>query len=424
MPTYSVPGVYVEEIGSGPTPLRPSETAIAAFVGFTETRPPGAAGNAATLVTSWQEYQERFGGFDQAGDLVALLPIAVKGYFDEGGTKAYIVPIAHRHEPTGPTSGAVLEAVERSAVHGDESTGTGIAGLTACRDVTMLICPDLHNIATTWSVDDGTATPEAFDESIWNEIQQAMLAHCDSMGNRMAILDTPKDRIEPQDVLDWRTIDARYSSARGALYYPWITIIDPLGTGGLIDVPPSGHVAGVWARNDSTRGVHEAPANETINTAQGVATMITSEQQERLNPDGINAIRSFGARGVKIWGARTLSGDPTWQYINVRRLFNMIEQTLLEQMQWVAFEPNDMALWERATRVIQGFLDGLWREGAFVGQSAEEAFFVRCDDQLNPLSNQETGVLIAEVAIAPISPAEFVVVRLSFKTQPASSPAT
>jgi phage tail sheath protein FI len=196
-----------------------------------------------------------------------------------------------------------------------------------------------------------------------------------------------------------------------------VTDPNPRGNG-LVTVPPSGHVAGVWARNDISRGVWKAPANETLNTVQDITRKITQVEQEFLNPKGINAIRSFGSRGIRIWGARTLSSDPSWMYINVRRLFNMIEQTILDQMQWVVFEPNDMALWERVSRTISGFLNGLWRDGALFGATADEAYSVRCDAELNPLDSRRRGMLVTEIAIAPVFPAEFVIFRLSQKTQP------
>ena len=153
-----------------------------------------------------------------------------------------------------------------------------------------------------------------------------------------------------------------------------------------------------------------------------MATSITQVDQESLNTEGINAIRSFGAQGIRIWGARTLSSNPLWRDINVRRLVDMIEQTIREQTQWVVFEPNDMALWERVGRTISGFLHGLWRDGALVGATAEEVFFVRCDAELNPLANRHLGFLITEVAIAPVGPAEFVVFRLSQTTRRGEAP--
>ena len=410
MATYRAPGVFVEEIDTAPPPLTPAETAIPAFIGYTATRPEGDDGFRARLVTSWQSYLDQFGGFDRVGELTAMLPIAVKGYFDEGGRKAYIVAIA---------AGSASTASAVSDVDGNEADGTGIRGLSLHKDVTMLICPDLDNIARTWGIEDGLPKRGDLDPAIWTGVQQAMLAHCEQMGRRMAILDPPRDAIEPQAVLEWRTDTAGYDTPHGALYYPWITVVDPHpGADGLIAIPPSGHVAGVWARSDANRGVWRAPANEPLNTVRGVVREITRIEQEGLNPEGINAIVRFGARGVRVWGARTLSAtDAEWRYISVRRLVDMIEHTILEQTQWVVFEPNDETLWERVSGSIRGFLTTLWRNGAFAGATTEEAFVVRCDAELNPTTNQQSGLLIVEIAIAPLRPAEFIVVRLSQKTQ-------
>jgi uncharacterized protein len=178
-------------------------------------------------------------------------------------------------------------------------------------------------------------------------------------------------------------------------------------------VPPSGHVAGVWCRTDSTRGVHKAPANEVTMGVNGLGFQITQAEQGGLNKVGINCIRSFPGRGIRIWGARTLSSDPEWRYINVRRLFNYVEKSILQGTNWVVFEPNDPKLWDSVKRTVTMFLRRVWRDGALFGRSPGEAFFVKCDEENNPAENRDAGILTVEIGIAPVKPAEFVVFRIS-----------
>jgi phage tail sheath protein FI len=192
-------------------------------------------------------------------------------------------------------------------------------------------------------------------------------------------------------------------------------VANPLPTNGddEIVIPPSGHLAGLWARTDQTRGVWKAPANDTLRGVLSLERDITMAEQGLLNPIGINCIRPFGTRGIRVWGARTLSSDTDWRYINVRRLFNMIETTIMEGTQWAVFEPNDIKLWEGVKRTLNAFLRGLWRDGALFGATAEQAFFVKCDAETNPPDSIDEGKLVVEVGIAPVKPAEFVIFRIS-----------
>jgi phage tail sheath protein FI len=236
----------------------------------------------------------------------------------------------------------------------------------------------------------------------------------------MAILDAPPG-MNAQEIKQWRSDVAMYDSKFAALFYPWIKVQNPLygskgssnGQPQQLTIPPSGHIAGVWSRNDATRGVWKAPANEVIQGALDVQYKITKGEQDILNPVGINCIRPLGIRGIRLWGARTLSSDASWKYINVRRLFNMIEDSILIGTQWVVFEPNDLELWQRVKRTLSGFLRGLYREGALVGATESEAFYVKCDAELNPPESVDEGKLIVEVGIAPSKPAEFVIFRIS-----------
>jgi phage tail sheath protein FI len=227
----------------------------------------------------------------------------------------------------------------------------------------------------------------------------------------MAILDPPPG-LSPQQVAEWRMQKAGYDSKYAAMYYPWFTVMDPV-SGTNIAVPPSGHVAGVWARNDDTRGVHKAPANEVIRGAIRPETQLTKGENDLLNPMGVNCIRAFPGRGIRIWGARTLSSEGEWRYLNVRRLFNYLEESIMEGTQWVVFEPNDDALWARIRRSIAAFLVNEWRKGALFGLTPDEAFYVKCDRETNPAEGIDAGQVVCEIGVAPVKPAEFVIFRLA-----------
>ncbi|PSL53149.1 hypothetical protein B0I31_110242 [Saccharothrix carnea] len=284
---------------------------------------------------------------------------------------------------------------------GDVSDRTGFGGLEAIDEITMVAVPDLMS-----SYQRGAITLESV-----KAVQLAMIAHCELMGDRIAVLDTPPS-LNPQQVKDWRLNGAGYDSKYAALYYPWIKVFDPASNDHAF-IPPSGHMSGVWARTDATRGVHKAPANEVVRGAVALETQLTKAEQELLNPIGVNCVRSFPGRGIRVWGARTLSSDPAWRYLNVRRLFNYLEESILDGTQWVVFEPNDDALWARIRRTISAFLVTEWRKGALFGLTPDEAFYVKCDRETNPAESIDLGQVICEVGIAPVKPAEFVVFRLA-----------
>jgi hypothetical protein len=242
-------------------------------------------------------------------------------------------------------------------------------------------------------------------------VQLKMIAHCELMGDRVAVLDAPPG-LNAQQVQEWRTDEAGYDSKYATLYWPWIKVSDPLSGQGIF-VPPSGHMAGIWARNDDTRGVHKAPANEVIRGAISLELQLTKAEHDLLNPKGINCIRAFPGRGIRVWGARTLSSDPAWRYVNVRRLFNYVEESVLEGTQWVVFEPNDLRLWQRVKRTVNAFLLRTWRDGALFGATPEEGFYVKCDAETNPPEVIDAGQLVVEIGIAPVKPAEFVIFRIA-----------
>jgi phage tail sheath protein FI len=284
---------------------------------------------------------------------------------------------------------------------GNSADRTGFAGLEAVDEVTMLAVPDLMAVYEQGIIDlEGVQA-----------VQLAMLAHCELMGDRVAILDAPPG-LNAQQIKEWRVDKAGYDSKYATLYWPWIKVFDP-PTGQAKFVPPTGHMAGIWARSDDERGVHKAPANEVVRGAIALQLQVTKSEHDQLNPNGINVIRAFPGRGIRVWGARTLSSDPAWRYLNVRRLFNYVEESILEGTQWVVFEPNDLALWERVKRTVNSFLVGVWRSGALFGATPQEAFYVKCDAETNPPDVIDRGQLVVEVGIAPVKPAEFVIFRIA-----------
>jgi Bacteriophage tail sheath protein len=284
---------------------------------------------------------------------------------------------------------------------GDVSERTGFGGLEAVEEITMVAVPDLMSAYQQGAVDLETV----------QAVQLGMIAHCELMGDRVAILDPPPG-LNAQQIKEWRTDKAGYDSKYATLYWPWIKVFDP-PTGRAVFVPPSGHVAGVWGRNDDTRGVHKAPANEVIRGVVALETRITKVEHGLLNPVGINCIRAFPGGGIRIYGARTLSSDPAWRYVNVRRLFNYLEESILNGTQWVVFEPNDDALWARIRRTISAFLVNEWRRGALFGLTPDEAFYVKCDRETNPAEGIDAGQVVCEIGVAPVKPAEFVIFRLA-----------
>ncbi len=303
-------------------------------------------------------------------------------------------------------SPAPPEAVPSTRLSADDYVGdvadrTGFAGLEAVEEITMLCVPDLMSAYQQGAID--------LDQV--QAVQLAMIAHCELMGDRMAILDPPPG-FNAQQIKEWRVDKARYDSMYAALYWPWVHTMNP-ATGLISAIPPSGHVAGIWGRNDDTRGVHKAPANEVVRGAIDIEINITRNEHDLLNPEGINVIRAFPGRGIRVWGARTLSSDPAWRYLNVRRLFNFLEESILAGTNWVVFEPNDAALWAKMRRTIAAFLVMQWRAGALFGATPDQSFYVKCDSETNPSEGIDAGQVLCEIGVAPVKPAEFVIFRLA-----------
>jgi uncharacterized protein len=317
------------------------------------------------------------------------------------GSTITLSPVAEQAKPA--VAPDVKAKVTPDLFRGNAADRTGIAGLEAVDEVTLLACPDI-TAAYQW----GAATEEDV-----KAVQTAMLNHCENMKDRFAILDCPLG-LSVQEMIAWRKEKMNFDSKYGALYYPWIKIDGRL-------VPPSGHIAGVYARVDAERGVHKAPANEIVRGVIGLERKISRNEQDFLNPIAVNCIRSFPNQGIRIWGARTLSSDAQWRYINVRRLFCNVEESILQATNWIVFEPNDVFLWNSIKRDIGAYLDLVWRSGALFGSTAQEAFFVKCDEETNPKELRDLGYCVIEVGIAPVKPAEFVVFRVSQKEDSAGS---
>lgn len=288
---------------------------------------------------------------------------------------------------------------------------TGVRGIFEIDEITMLACPDLML----------ALERQVMSLEQVHGIMELMISMCEGSAsgdvpnppNRMVILDSPPDRTKPQEVVEWLHSFNRRSMF-GALYYPWIKVRNPR-TNQPILVPPCGHIMGIWARTDETRGIYKAPANEVPRGVIGLGYDVNFREQELLNPLGINCIRNFPNRGIRVWGARTLvEPDKTeWRYISVRRLISYIEKSIELGTQWAVFEPNDQDLWMRVKRTVSNFLERIWREGALFGASPEQAFYVKCDEELNPPETQILGRLFIEVGVCPVRPAEFVVFRIS-----------
>ena len=243
-------------------------------------------------------------------------------------------------------------------------------------------------------------------------VQQALIDHCQKLRYRFAILDTPPE-LNPQQAKEWREL-VNFDTSYAAMYYPWIKVVDLSGTNSAGKLaPPSGYVAGIYNRTDNARGVHKAPANDVVLGALDLEINVSKGEQDVLNPIGVNCIRAFPGRGIRVWGARTLSSDGAWRYINVRRLFIMVEASMEVGLSWVVFEPNDSSLWAKVSRDVTSFLRVVWRSGALFGTTADQAFYVKCDEELNPPEIRDLGQLIIEVGLAPVKPAEFVIFRIS-----------
>ncbi|RCX11360.1 hypothetical protein DFR58_1256 [Anaerobacterium chartisolvens] len=242
-------------------------------------------------------------------------------------------------------------------------------------------------------------------------VQLTLVAHCENLGSRFAVLDIPRDKKKVDEVIAHRNI---FDSNYAALYHPWIEVFDPLDKKSTF-IPPSVSVAGIYARSDTSRGVQKAPANEVVRGATGLDCLYNKGEQDILNPQGVNLIRVFPGQGIRVWGARTCSSETNWKYVNVRRLFIFIEESIKANINWAVFEPNDVMLWARVKRSIEVFLINLWRNGALAGSTADEALFVDIGRTTMTQDDIDNGRLICVIGVAPVKPAEFVIFRITQK---------
>lgn len=324
------------------------------------------------LCTNFGEFRKYFGDFSvNAGQ--NRLAHAVFGFFHNGGTRCFV--------------GVVTQDTEVDAL---------LEKFGAVDEIAIVAAPGINDATT----------------------RDRIVAHCKvATQDRMAIFDSNE---EINGSLTLANIDPPPNSDYAAFYFPWIQVFDPAtklqnpGSDGLIYVPPSGHMAGIYARVDTNRGVHKAPANEVVLGAVGLKYQISKAQQDGLNPLGVNCIRELNGN-IRVWGARTVGGDANgeWRYVNVRRTFLFLRESIDEGTQWAVFEPNDEKLWAKITRNVSAFLTTVWRSGALFGSTPDQAFYVKCDAETNPPELREVGQVVTEIGVAVVRPAEFVIFRIS-----------
>lgn len=398
MADYFAPGVYVEEVPSAVKPIAGVGTSTAGFAGVAAdlaatampVNPAGGnyaqvAAGVAQPINGWEEFRRKFGDFSSDNQYLAH---AVYGFFNNGGTRCWVIRVTSVDD--------VSDAIDK---------------FNEIDEIAIVAAP----------------LPPDTDQAALNAIHAKLVSHCQLLEDRVAILDCARDIdadnlvVSTDDSGIWRP--SANPKGYGAFYFPWIEVADPLGSASArVAVPPSGHLAGIYARSDAQRGVHKAPANEVVMGALGLKYRVSKALQSSLNPVGVNCIREFNGT-IKVWGARTLAsdpnGDPEWKYINVRRLINYIRESIDEGTQWVVFEPNDMALWAKINRNVTAFLTNVWRAGALFGSTPQQAFYVRCDAETNPPEVRDLGQVVTEIGVAVVKPAEFVIFRISQWAGPA-----
>ena len=396
MAQYLSPGVYVEEVPGTP-PIAGVGTNTAAFVGVVDTTKTNPGGSAfkmpakpdgsgdytlvpvtePRLVTNWEQFKTQFGDFQSANETLAH---GVYGFFNNGGTRCYVIRVADL------TVAAQVKAALKK--------------FEAIDEIAIVAAP-------------GALTAD---------VQTEVIGHCENMEDRFAIIDGQVTTTIDLASIKGTVGDSKYA----ALYFPRLEVSDPLqvfdSTKKRVFVHPSGHMAGIYARVDQERGVHKAPANEVVRGALGLEYSTSKNEQDGLNPKGINVIRNLNGN-IRVWGARTLGGDDNgeYKYVNVRRFMNFLRESIDEGTQWVVFEPNAEPLWQRIRRSVTGFLTVVWRDGALFGATPEEAFFVKCDETTNPPEVRDLGRVVTEIGVAIVKPAEFVIFRISQISGPASS---
>jgi uncharacterized protein len=363
-PTYRTPGVYREEVH--PDQRAELPTGVPVFVGYVTTTAAPLLG-----LTRWAQFATTFGPPRTDG----YLATAVRGFFDNEGTLCYVIPLDE-------------------TVDAPTALASALARLETLEDADLLCSPDIMR----------ASLPQVKPEDVpvvRSRMQAAVLAHCENLGNCLAILDSLPGAA-PADVLVQRR---GLMGRNGALYYPWIRTVDGLA-------PPCGHVAGIYSRSDRRVGVHKAPANEVLQGVVDLETAVRDGDQADLNPAGVNCLRAFPGRGIRVWGARTISQENAWIYVNVRRMFLTAGRWIERSMAGVGFEPHNLKLWSRITRELTAYFLNLFRRGALKGATAQEAFFVKCDAETNPPEVRDAGLVVTQIGLAPLVPSEFVVVRI------------
>jgi phage tail sheath protein FI len=384
-PKYKVPGVYREDVFLNAQPRLP--TGVPGFVGFADA--DADAFNKPIAFNRKGEFDARFKGLQGS-----YLADAVTGFFQNGGVTCFVVLA-----DLGDDRQAAMKNDATTSFKREGALKKALESLAPVTDLDLVAMPDAMTLKTS--------------DTVWDvagiiRLQKEVLQHCEKHRGRLAILDAVPgagvDTVKDQRI----QIAANLKEPlNGALYFPWLKV------DGLRLVPPSGHVAGIFARSDARVGVFKAPANEEISGALDLEVVVDNAIQDQLNPEGINCLRAFPGRGIRVWGARTISREPDWQYVNVRRLFLTLERWIDLNMNWASFEPNTARLWVRIKRELSAYLEVLWRAGGLAGGTADQAYFVKCDAETNPPEVRDTGEVVTEVGLAPSRPAEFVVVRIT-----------
>ena len=372
---YQTPGVYREEVILKSAPQL--QTGVPGFIGFVKSESAGRFTEPVSLIRN-NEFDARFEGHLPEGSYLAD---AVHGFFSNGGARCYVAV----------AGGENVETLEKA-----------LNSLSSLTDLDLILAPDAMMLLK--------------DVEAVKRVQIEMLKHCQDHGNRFAILDALPNGVS--DVMEQRNQIAKglREPINGALYYPWLVL--PTSQRML---QPSGHIAGIFARSDARVGVFKAPANEEIIGALDLCVgkpdkfeqiEINHQVQDQLNPKGINCLRAFPGRGIRVWGARTLNRGQDWRYINVCRLVVTLRRWIDINMTWAMFEPNTPQLWVRIHRELTVYLTDLWRAGALAGLTADEAFQIKCDSETNSQQTIDSGQVVTDIALAPGAPAEFVIVRI------------
>ena len=390
---YQTPGVYREEVILKSAPQL--QTGVPGFIGFVTSRPDNRF-DEPILLTRHNEFDARFERYLPDGSYLAD---AIHGFFSNGGARCYVAVADFSAEKDAESSnGAALEKALES--------------LSSLTDLDLIAAPDVMMLLK--------------NVFVVKRLQIEILKHCEVHGNRFAILDAlPKGVTE---VIEQRNDITRglREPVNGALYYPWLVLPEQPASRLLRNtqrrvVPPSGHIAGIFGRTDARVGVFKAPANEEIIGPQDLcaegrnqfeAINVTGQVQDQLNPEGINCLRAFPGRGIRVWGARSLSRDQAWRYVTVCRLVITLRRWIDINMAWATFEPNTPTLWVRIHRELTVYLTDLWRAGALAGQTEDEAFQIKCDAETNSPEVIDGGHVVTDIALAPVAPAEFVIVRV------------